>query len=127
MSIKNILYAAMAGDTAIAAIVGTRIYPLKLPQGPTYEAVSYQRISSTGVNGNTALRESRWQFSCWGDTYEKATALAAAVKALFEGYTNTTSTPGIKMALVVNELDNYDDTVKTYRVIVDVIFTTTGD
>lgn len=127
MSIATILKAALAADTAVAAIVSTRIYPLQLPQSPTYPAITYQRISNTGTNGNTALRESRWQISCWAQTYLGALALSAAVKALLEEYTNTVSTPGIKMALVVNELDDYDDTVKVYRVIIDVIFTTTGD
>jgi len=127
MTIATLLRAALTGDTAVAAIVSTRIYPVKLPQTPTYEAISYARVSNTERNGSTALRETRFQINCWADTYIKAGALAAAVKTALEGYTNTSQTPGIKMALVVNELDDYDDEVKVYREIVDVILTTTGD
>lgn len=127
MSIATILKAALAADTAINALVSGRIYPVQLPQSVTYPAISYQRISSTGTNGNTAMRESRYQISCWAETYLGGLTLAAAVKALAEGYTNTASTPGIKMTQIVNELDDYDDSARVYRVIVDVIFTTTGD
>lgn len=125
MTISTLVKAALAGDSSVTALVGTRVYPLILPQTPTYPAITYQRISSTGTNGNTALRASRYQVNCWATTHAGAQALAGAVKTLFEEYTSTTS--GIKMSLVVNELDDYDDDTDAYRIIVDIMLTTTGD
>jgi hypothetical protein len=127
MSIGTLVYSMLADDPGIAAIVGTRIYPTILPQNTPYEAITYQRISNTGTNGSTALRGTRYQINCWAETYAEAQALAAAVKARGEEFTDTSETPGIKMALVVNELDDYDDDEKVHRVIVDLILTTTGD
>ena len=61
------------------------------------------------------------------DTYTEAQALAAAVKTCLTDYHDADQTPGISWSRVVNELDDYDDTVLVYRVIIDVILHTTGD
>lgn len=127
MTIAALLKAGLAADSGVAALVGNRIYPLKLPQKPTYEAITYQRISNTGQNGTSTRRESRWQINCWAETHVEATALAAAVKAFAEDWHDADQTPGIAWARVVNELDDYDDQADVYRIIVDVILHTTGD
>lgn len=128
MTIASLLKSGLAANSGVAAIVGTRIYPLVFgSNNPTLPAITYQRISSSGTNGSTALRESRYQINCWATTHVAAVSLSAAVKAFAEEFSDTTSTPGIKMALVVNENDDFDDQAKIYRIIVDVMLTTTGD
>lgn len=123
MTVGTLLHDALVNNAGIGAIVSTRVYPIKLPQKPTYEAITYQRISNTAQNGSTNIRESRWQIDCWAETYAEAHTLANAVKAGLEEYRNT----NIKQAYIVNEIDDYDDDAKVYRTIVDVILVTTGD
>jgi hypothetical protein len=127
MSLGTLVYDMLANDAGVAAIVGTRIYPVLLPQDTLYEAITYQRISSTPQNGSTTLRETRYQINCWALTYAEAQALASAVRARAEEYTDTDQAPAIKMTQVVNELDDYDSDAQVYRVIVDVIFDTSGE
>ena len=127
MTIAVLLRTALTGDATITGIVSTRIYPRRLPQNPTYPAIRYQRVSNSATNGSTALRLSRWQIDCWAQTYEESQELAAAVKARLEEYSDTTETPGIKQAYVVNELDDEDDDAKACRTMVDVMLVTTGD
>lgn len=123
MTIGTLVKSALTGNSGVSALVSTRVYPLQLPQKPTYEAITYQRISNGPQNGSTAIRDSRWQISCWAEEYGEAHVLAVAVKTAFEDLTDDS----IKMAYVVNELDDYDDEAKAYRTIVDVILVTTGD
>jgi hypothetical protein len=125
MTIASLLKARLL--TVAGGSVGTRVYPRKLPQHPTYPALVYQRISNTGQNGTSNRKESRWQIGCWAETDVGATALAATVKTGLEEYHAVSQTPAIEWARVVNELDDYDDEVKACRNIVDVILTTTGD
>ena len=127
MSVATLLRAGLAEDSGIAAIVSTRIYPLLLPQTPTLEAITYQRISSTGQNGTSERKESRWQINCWAATYGETVALAAAVKSFVEEWHDVSETPGIDFARVVNELDDYDDVADVYRSILDIMLHTTGD
>lgn len=127
MTVAALVKAALSGNSGVTNLVSTRIYPLLLPQHPTLEAISYQRISNSPQQGTTDLRESRWQINCWAETYAETQVLAAAVKAAFEEYIDMDQTPGIRMALIANETDDYDDDAKVYRTIVDVILMTTGD
>lgn len=127
MTIGTLVYAVLAGAGAIAAQTDARVYPLLLPQSPTYPAITYQRISNTGQQGSTAIRETRYQINCWSDSYKGAQDLATAVKGVLEEHTDTDQTPAIKMTLVVNELDDYDPDAEVYRVIIDVILVTSGD
>lgn len=127
MSIGSLVRTALTGNSGVSTLVGSRVYPLLLPQEPTYPAISYQRISNTGQDGSSDRKESRWQFDCWGTTYAASVSLSAAVKTALEEYHDADQTPGIAWSRVVNELDDYDDEVDVFRIIVDVILHTTGD
>jgi len=35
------VYAALVGDAGVAAMIGTRVYPVSIPQVPTLPCVSY--------------------------------------------------------------------------------------
>lgn len=130
MTIGALVYSRLTGYAGISALVSTRVYPLKLPQPPTLEAITYERVSNGPQNGTTDIRESRWQINCWAETYSEAHALARQVKLAFEEHKDTDQSPGIKQSYVVNEFDDYDDqpgVTGVYRTIVDVILVTTGD
>lgn len=123
MTIGQLVRGALINDGGVSAIVSVRVYPTKLPQKPTYEAITFQRISNTAQQGSTNIRETRWQISCWALEYKESHILANAVKVAFENYRNT----DIKYAYVVNEIDDYDDEAEVYRTIVDVILVTHND
>lgn len=127
MSIEALVYGRLTTYSGITAITSTRTYPMILPQRPTYPAVTYQKISNTEQKGTSTLRDSRYQLNLWATTYAEAHSLAAQVKAAFEEWHDLDQTPGVNMARVAGELDDYDDDALVYRVIVDVILTTTGD
>jgi len=124
MTIGSQLKSALSGNSGITNLVSARIYPVQLPQTPTYEAITYLRVSNSGQNGTSTRRESRWQIDCWAQTYAEAHVLARAVKTALEEYHDGS---GIEYARVVNELDDYDPDVDAYRTIVDVMLVTTGD
>lgn len=127
MSIEALVYTRLTTYSGITAIASTRTYPMRLPQTPTYPAITYQKISNSEQKGTSTLKDSRWQINCWASTYSGAKALAAQVKTAFEEWHDLDQTPGVLMARMVGELDDEDDETKTYRVILDVMLTTTGD
>jgi len=90
-----VLRAFLLSDAPVAALVGTRIYPVKLPQNVTYPAMTLLRVSSappTPLKGKTSLNHERIQIDCWvretsGATpFTAALALGAAVRERLEGY-----------------------------------------
>lgn len=127
MTIANLVYSKLSGDAGVSALVSARVYPVILPQAPTLPAVSYQRISNTEQNGTSSLRETRYQVDCWDDDFAGVQSLADAVKAALEEWIDRDQSPGVAMARVIGEFDDYEPETDLYRVSVDVMVNTLGD
>lgn len=79
---------------AVAAIVGTRVFPDVLPQKPTLPAIRLQRISTPRsqyrtLDGRANYASPRFQIDCFTLSRSSAIALAQAVYGLLEGFTGT--------------------------------------
>jgi hypothetical protein len=75
----------------VHALVGTRVYPRKLPQNVTYPAIRYTRISTSRsefrtLDGRAGYARPRFQIDCYGLTEASCVALAQALYQLLEGF-----------------------------------------
>ena len=64
----EVLRTFILADPALAAALGTRVYPIKLPQAVTYPAMTLQRISGTALpplKGRASLARPRFQCDVW--------------------------------------------------------------
>jgi len=96
MTFESTLYTVLGQDGAVAALVGTRIYPLVRPQGGTLPAVVWQEISVSPANamdGFSNLAQYRVQITSWGKTFKAAAALRDAVRAALEAENESISPP----------------------------------
>ena len=83
MILGDAIYARLKAHAGTLALVNTRIYPLRLPQGPTYPAIRYQLIGApeTHLMGNDpGSVHSRVQIDCYAETYRSAHLLKAEVR-----------------------------------------------
>lgn len=114
-------------DTAISAIVATRVYPILLPQGQTDPSIVYTRISAVGgttMQGPDSLVESRMQVDCWASDVTTAASLANLVKERLNGFQGQVGYGGNSPANRVriqgiffdSEREFYDDGNKMYRI-----------
>lgn len=86
---RQALRVILLGDTAIAAQVATRVYPLVMAQGERGDSLVYQRISGFGeptLSGPNGLVETRFQIDAYAVDIDRAAALADLVKARLDGY-----------------------------------------
>jgi hypothetical protein len=120
----NPLRAHLLADSALEDLVDTRIYPLTLPQNPTYPAIRYQRISRRPVHVKPGIvwpiANPRWQFDCYASTYSSARAVADALKESLYAYANP-SAPKVYETLVDSEFEAFDDLTQTYQVSIDAL------
>ena len=112
----------LANPAASAALGGTRIYPLQMPQGVRDPSLVYQRVGGSPdetLDGPVALRETRWQFDAWAKDPDQAAALMAVVEPVLNGFTGQVAvgplTCNIKGMFLDNEADGYDPAAKLYR------------
>lgn len=108
MTIEDGLVALLLADSGVSALVGTRIYPLKLPQDDGLPAIRFQRISGERVrtlDGPTGLVRPRIQIDAYGKTYAEAKAVAEAVEALLDGYSGPAGTDQIEAVSLETDRD----------------------
>lgn len=80
--LEDAVAAVLQTDT-VKAIIADRYYPVDLPQGPVWPAVTYMVVSNPRVYG--FKRRLRWQrarvqFDAFAVTYDEAIALKKAVE-----------------------------------------------
>jgi len=110
-------------NSTVAGLVGSRVYPVLLPQRPVFPAVTYQRISGTSdmaLTGATGLSHPRFQVDVWSATYSATQALADAVREALNNYSGTVGSVVIGSVVLQAERDQYEtDPVALFRVIMD--------
>jgi hypothetical protein len=82
MSVEVAIIDYLLAGSAVAAIIGTRIFPLTRPQGSALPALTVTRISGAPVyasDGEAGLLDARLQIDSYAETYTAAKDLAAAV------------------------------------------------
>ncbi|MCX6023000.1 MAG: DUF3168 domain-containing protein [Chloroflexi bacterium] len=125
-TIEEGIAARMTGFSGLSALVAARVYPVRLPQGATLPAVTYQRVSGQRthtVGGRSNLARHRYQMSCWADSHKVAAAVAEQVRLCWDGFVGVIGTsPGLSVqALVDNDQDMDDPETQTYHIPVDVL------
>lgn len=120
MTFEAALKAHLNNDTAIAALIGDRMFPIVAPQSVARPYVTYQRITGTpmtdldGLDG--ALAEIRVQIDAFASGFEAARALAELIRVRLQ-------TATAAFAAVTNfDQDFFEDDVRLYRVALDVSF-----
>lgn len=89
MGLGTVVRTLLLGDATVAGLIGTRVYPVTIPQNPVFPVITYQRISRLDVasqDGPSALARGRIQVDVWAKTYDQAAAVGAAVRRRLNGY-----------------------------------------
>lgn len=103
----------------LTALTSMRIYPLILPQEPTYPAVTYQRIDGPrehAFGGDMGIPHPRIQVDSWGKTYASAKAVATQVRGALQRWADAGATPEVLDCLLDNDEDDYEPQTGVYRV-----------
>jgi hypothetical protein len=113
--LETSIFSTLTGASAVSAIVGTRVYPLVLPQKAALPAISYLRVSGAqelSLSGHSGLESPRIQIDCWATTYAQAKALSAAVQAAM------LASSAFKVGSV-SDRDLFEDETNVFRVSID--------
>lgn len=91
MSDPEDIIAAVTGDATLTTLIGTRIFPVVLPQDPVLPAVTYALVSQPTdfTQGDDQYRQPRWRFRIFSDRYADLVPIATALAAIFGNQTLT--------------------------------------
>lgn len=120
MSLKDIragLRTFLQADAAVAALVGTRVYPVKLPQGVKDASLVYNEISGQSdhhMEGPSGLVTVRMQIAAWAQSADAAHALFLAVKEAIDGYRGMMGSVEVQ-GVFIDSWRDLDDTTANLR------------
>lgn len=117
-SLHGAIRALLAADTAVAAIVGTRIYPLSLPLNCTLPAITIHKASGA-KDHVTGHGFPRYQISCWAGSFATVQDMETAVVDCLDRYKGTASGNGIKQIAYLTSLDAMEETTGIYHIPID--------
>lgn len=119
MSMETDVRSLILSDGGVSALIGARLYPLRLPQDVTLPAATYQRIVTTPHNTLTGAHGSATallQLDSYAPTYGGAEALSEALMTAIDGVTQSGDLQAI---LTSNLLPLYDVDLSAYRVMTE--------
>jgi hypothetical protein len=112
MSIETALVKLMSDNADVNAMVGSRIFPVFVPQGQNLPAITYQEISGVRdphMKGTSGLVQARFQINGWTKTYSQARVLANYIRIALspedDSYPQTVDGTYISAIMLSNEND----------------------
>jgi hypothetical protein len=94
LTIEAGLVTKLTTTAGLTALISTRVYLERIPQGGTLPCLTYQRISTPRVlthdtSGSAGTAYPRFQFDAWAATYLSAKAITDALRAALNGFKGT--------------------------------------
>lgn len=127
MKAEKVIHNRLSTHAGVSALVSTRVYPLVLPQEPTYPAITYAKVSSQrieAVHSDPGMAIIRIQVTCWALTFDSVKSLAEQVRLALERY--GTAVTGTTIAGVTvydirmgSEADAYEPTLDAFASSID--------
>jgi hypothetical protein len=108
VSIEDAVYARLTAVAGVTALIATRVYPVRVPQNPTYPLASYQKISDVpahAMGSDAGVRTARVQVTAWGATYDDAKNVAIQVVAALSRFRGTSASVVVQDVFFENEVD----------------------
>ena len=108
MSIETAINALITGDENVSAIIGTRLYPVYLPQGVLLPAIVYEQIDETDdltLEGAAGLPDGRFKFTVYAAMHASCLDLTAALKLLLSDYSGVSADVTIEHVRILNKGD----------------------
>ena len=113
------LHSLLSADSTLSELVGTRIYPVFVPESTAFPCLSYQVVSGSSdvALDDTVVREKRIQFDAWAQTYGVSKQIESALAEILEGYSGTLEDGTTILDCVPSiTLDNWEATSHIYRI-----------
>ena len=111
--IGTTIYSALSNAEAITAIVGTRIYPVVMPQEEKGVSIVYSIGSNNPdqtKDGPSTLETYFFEIYCVSKRYTEVDALASLVRSTLEAYTST----AVQTIRYQSEADDFEFETRSY-------------
>src|SRR5687767_13927197 len=124
--IGKAIYSILTGNPDFVALVGNRVYPLKIEQGEALPAVTYQKISNTPSPCKDAVSgvdRFRVQINIYAEKYSQQEQLGGIIRTALDNFKGTVSGSEITNIAYETETDLPNDEASLFFLEQDYIIT----
>jgi len=92
--IGKVIHNLLSNNATVTSLVGSKIYPIIVPQNTLFPAITYERVGTDGmeVKGYQKIADKIFiQINVFSDSYENLTVISEAIKNTLNyqhGFTN---------------------------------------
>lgn len=112
MSISTNLRKYLLSKSAITSLVGTRMFPRKIPQkNSAFPVIVYRIVSQDAAHhlaGGAGYAGTRIQLDVYSETETETDALAEAIRNQMQGYSGAMGTASVTSVVLKNSQDLYE-------------------
>ena len=115
MNLGKLTYSLLSGDATIAGFVGTKIFPVQVPQDTGFPAIVYQHDSQVPTNikdGPSPLDVVGLVVTIYADNYSDAQDIATSVRRILDHFQGTVEGVTVDKISFAGQEDN--DFVEDY-------------
>jgi len=116
--IENAIYSRLSGFAGLSALVNARIYPLHLPQKPSYPCVAYRRVSSKPISllaADTDIMESTFDIASFSKEEDESFIVAEQIRLALQRWSGTEATVVVMDCMLLNIDQNYEPDLEIYE------------
>lgn len=116
--IETALHSRMSGYAGLSALIGTRIYPLHLPQKPVYPCAAYRRTSTKPVNllsRDTDIMIANFDVAAFSRSADSTFAIAEQIRLCLQRWQGTESGVVIMDSMLTNIDQDYEPDLEIYE------------
>lgn len=93
-TIEDAIFTRASGFAGLSALIGSRVYPRRLPEGVTLPAATYGLVDDVepqAMGAGSGVTTARVQFTAWADTFDVARDVAVQLRQAFRRWRGTVS------------------------------------
>lgn len=118
-TIEEAMWSKVSSATAVSSLIGTKLYPVMIPDGVTLPAVAYQRIATRRdpaqpVSPGNTLVMATFQYAAIDPRYKKTKSIIDAIREEIDRFGGTITYTGgtviVQSILCRNEFTIYTET-----------------
>ena len=116
--IEDAIYSRLAGFAGLSALVGTRIYPMHLPQKPNFPCLAYRRVSSSPINAlavDTDIMTCNFDVASFSKTADECYSVAEQIRLSLQRWQGTESGVVVMDCMITNIDQDYQPDLEIYE------------
>lgn len=107
---EAVLRSALVANSAVSALIGTKVYPVIAPASATLPFVTWRRVAvrrQQTLAAPMGMPVTSIEYSIFGSTYEQARDVADAMRAVLDGYGGSANNTEVKQTSLEQESDDF--------------------